>query len=127
MSARWVLCFGAAFFVAGIGACDFGPSGAGSLEGRVAGPSLGGVVLEVVGIGIRSFEGRGSTRAYSAPVSERENAHRVILIHPQAGDIVFDILVEDVGMESPVITVVSATGTDNLELLAGSIEVTVER
>lgn len=127
MSRRTALCMGAAFFVAGIGACDFGPSGPGALEGHVTGPLLGGVVLEVVGVGIRGFEGRGSTRAYSAPVATRANAHRVILIDPQGGELVFDIRVDDIGMEGPVVTVVSATGTDNLELLAGSIEVTVER
>ena len=110
-----------------VAACDSGPSGPGSLVGRVTGDMLGGVVLEVVGSGIRSFEGRGDTQVYSAQVGDKVNTHRVLLVTPVGGEIQFEILVDDVGMEGPAMTVVSAAGTDNLTQIAASIDVRVER
>jgi hypothetical protein len=127
MMVRRVLSIGASLSLLVIAACDSGPSGPGSLIGRVTGESLGGVVLEVTGAGIRGFEGRGNTQAYAAPMAGRENMHRVLLIDPQGGEILFEILVDDVGMDDPVMVVVSAAGTDNLTQMAASIDVRVER
>ena len=127
MRLRGVLPFAAALCLVGIGACDSGPSGPGSLMGRVTGESLGGVVLEVVGAGIVGFEGRGDTQAYGAPMARPENTHRVILIDPQGGELLFEIQVDDVAMDGPVMTVLSATGVDNALQLLASVEVRVER
>lgn len=127
MMVRRTLSLMTALMLLMVAACDSGPSGPGSLIGRVTGDMLGGVVLEVVGPGIRSFEGRGDTQAYSAPVADKVNTHRVLLITRLGGEIQFEILVDDVGMEGPVMTVVSAAGTDNLTQMAASIDVRVER
>lgn len=114
----------AAVVVAG---CDFGPSGPGSLTARASGESLGGVVLEIQGAGIRGFTGRGSTRVYSAPVAGRPRVHRVVLVDPAGGDLGFDIEVDDLGMEGPVATVVQAARTDNTMMLSAGVTVRIER
>ena len=103
--------------------CDSGPSGPGSYYGRAIGPSVGGVVLEIEGTGIQGFTGRGSTRAYSAPVPGRPNTHRLVLIDPQGGDLGFDMLVDDLDMHRPYVTVVEATGTDNRRAAPGSVTI----
>lgn len=109
-------------------ACDTGPEGPGTVEGTVTGVSdLGGVVLDVVWTGIQGFEGRGSTQIYSAEVPGETNRHRVILIDPTGGDLSFAITVDDVYLEGPVVTVVDATGTDNLPRPAGDLTVLLER
>ena len=127
MMVRRTLSMVASLSLLAVAACDSGPSGPGSLVGRVTGDMLGGVVLEVVGSGIRSFEGRGDTQVYSAQVGDKVNTHRVLLVTPVGGEIQFEILVDDVGMEGPAMTVVSAAGTDNLTQIAASIDVRVER
>lgn len=110
-----------------VAACDSGPSGPGTLTGVATGASLGGVVLEVEGTGIRGFAGRGSTRVYSAPVQGRAGVHRVILIGPEPGDLPFEVQVDDLGMEGPVITVVQAARGDNFAIPASRVSVRVER
>lgn len=110
-----------------VAACDSGPSGPGTLTVVATGASLGGVVLEVEGTGIRSFEGRGSTRVYSAPVEGRAGVHRVILVGPEPGDLPFEMQVDDVGMEGPVITVLQAARGDNFAIPASRVSVRVER
>ena len=128
MTQRRLLALGLSLVLLVGTACEFGPSGPGTLVGRVSGASLGGVVVEVVGVGIRGFEGRGSTQTYAAPVPGRADAFRVILIDPEAGgDILFEILVDNVHMEGPVMTVVSAAGNDNATQMVASIDVRVER
>ena len=108
-------------------ACDSGPSGPGSLVGVASGTSLGGVVLEVEGAGIRGFTARGATRLYSAPVAGRDGVHRVILVSPEPGDLPFEVEVDDVGMEGPVVTVVSAARGDNFVIPASTVTVRIER
>ncbi len=116
-----------ALLLLAIQACESGPSGPGTLMGRVTGAGLGAAVIEVVGDGIGSFDGRGNTRAYAAPVGGPENTYRVILIEPDGEDILFQISVADVGMEGPVMTVVSAAGTDNVEMIVATIVARIER
>jgi hypothetical protein len=107
--------------------CDLGPSGPGTLTARASGESLGGVVLEIQGRGIRGFSGRGSTRVYSAPVAARPGVHRVILVDPVGGEIGFDIEVDDRGMDGPVATVVQAARTDNTMMLSSGVTVRIAR
>ena len=109
-------------------ACDSGPRGPGALEATLeAEEALGAVTLEVVGPGILGFEGTGGTQAWGAVVSVAAGRHRVVLVNPTSGELSFRILVEDLGAEHPVITVVDAAGTDDLQRLAGGIDVRVER
>lgn len=108
-----------------LGAC--GPDGPGALTARISGEGLGGAILEIEGQGIQSFSARGDSRVYSAPMPGRENVHRVVIIHPSGGELGFDIAVDDVGMESPVVRVVSATRTDNSLMSVAGIAFTLER
>lgn len=112
-------------FLTALGAC--GPSGPGSLGARISADGLGGAILEVEGGGIQGFAARGDSRVYSAPMPGREGAHRVVIIHPTGGELGFDIVVDDVGMESPVVRVVSATRADNTLMSVSGIAITVER
>ncbi len=50
-----------------------------------------------------------------------------MLIHPEGGDLRFEIQVEDTGMDDPVVHVVSAAGLDNETLFASGIVVRIER
>jgi len=101
-------------------ACDSGPSGPGVLIVRVSGPALGGALIDVSGTGVQSFAGRGATQAYGAAVGGSGTAYRVLIIDAVGGELVFEILVDDLGMEGPVLTVLSATGIDNsLQSVAG--------
>jgi hypothetical protein len=117
----------AALAVGVLGACDSDPSGPGAFLARASAPGLGAVVLEVEGQGITGFAGRGSTRVYSAAVPSRPRVHRVVLVDAVGGEIGFDIQVEDVGMERPVVTVVQAAGTDNRSLSSGAVSIAVEQ
>lgn len=108
-------------------ACDSSPSGPGTLVAAVTGESLGGVVLQIVGPGIRGFEGLGNTQVYAAPLSGTPNGYRVMLVDAVGSDLRFEIQVDDVGMNDPVMTVVSAAGVDNLTRLTAGIETRVER
>ena len=122
---------GKAMTVAALGAltlgCDSGPSGPGALVASVHGDALGGVVLEVTGRGIQGFEGLGNTRVYAAPVAGSPGTHRVLLIHPEGGDLRFEIQVEDLDLDDPVARVVSAAGVDNDTRLTAGIEFRIER
>lgn len=110
-----------------LAACDSGPQGPGSLTAVAAAPSLGGVVLEVEGSGIQGFAGRGSTRVYSAAVEGRTGVYRIILIDPEPGELAFDLEVDDVGMEGPIVKVISATDGENHFMPASRVTVRVER
>lgn len=127
MKSRYaVLCAAALVAVAG-SACDGSPDGPGTLVASVTGESLGGVVLQIVGPGIRDFEGLGNTQVYAAPIAGTPNAYRVMLVDAVGSDLRFEIQVDDVGMDDPVMTVVSAAGVDNLTQLTAGIETRVER
>ncbi len=124
-SFRWLLvAVAGAVFLA---ACDTGPSGPGTLLGRASAESLGGVVIEVVGVGIQGFSARGTTQIYASDVPGRSDTHRVILIDPVGGDLGFEIEVDDRGMEGPVISVIQATDTDNATVPVSSVELSLER
>ncbi|MDA0329516.1 MAG: hypothetical protein O2958_10970 [Gemmatimonadetes bacterium] len=110
----------------GVG-CDSGPSGPGALTGRVTGQPLGAVVLEVTGVGIQGFDGRGSSQAYSAAVAGRVDTYRVVLVDAVGGDITFDIRVDDVRMEPPTVVVIAAARPDNVSQPVATLAVIVER
>ena len=97
------------------------------MVGKVTGTALGGVVLEVEGVGIQGFGARGATRAYSAAVPSRTNVHRVVLVSPTAGKLEFEIMVEDLAMESPVVTVIEATDGGNTLVPPSRATVSIER
>lgn len=124
---RRLLTLAAAFSVIVVSACDSGPSGPGSITAFASGPSVGGVVLEVQGAGIRGFTARGSSRVYSASVEGRAATHRVIVITPEPGEMAVDIEVDDLGMEGPTIRVVSAANGANQAIAASNVTVRVER
>lgn len=124
MKTPWVLLAVLALAAAG---CDSGPSGPGALVATVTGESLGGVALQIEGTGIRGFEGLGETQVYAAALSGRQNAFRVLLVAPRGDELRFEIQVEDVAMDDPVMTVVSAAGIDNLSLLTAGIVTRIER
>ena len=108
--------------------CESGPDGPGNLTATVTGPaSLGAVTLEVIGEGIRGFQGLGDTRAYGALVSQQSERHRVVLIHPSGGELRFEIQVDDRRAPVPSITVVAAAGTDNRPRTGGDVSVQIER
>jgi hypothetical protein len=115
-----------------ISACDSGPRGPGallaraSLDGASGGPSLGAVVLELQGSGIQGFEARGDTRLYASAVPGKVDVHRVVLVHPSGGELGFEILVDDVGMDRPGVTVVQAADTDNAILERQTVVVRIE-
>ena len=111
-----------------LAACDLGPSGPGTVAGSVTGDAtLGAVVLDVTWPGVVGFEGRGSTQVYSAAVAGPADRYRVVLVSPSGGDLPFAIAVDDAYLESPVVTVVEAVGTDNLPLSVGGLRVVLER
>jgi hypothetical protein len=107
-------------------ACDGGPSGPGALRVTVDAPeALGAVTLEVVGPGVTGFEGIGDTEAFGSVVSGRENRHRVVLVSRPGGRLEVAVLVDDVGSDPPVISVVAAAGTDDLERITTDVSVRV--
>jgi len=108
-------------------ACDSGPRGPGTLIATVEAEGLGGALLEVSGRGITGFEGLGDTRVYDAELANAPNTHRVLLVDPTGGALRFEIRVEDVGMDGPLITVVSAAGVDNDTRLTAGIVTRIER
>jgi hypothetical protein len=110
-----------------ISACDSGPEGPGALAVVVTGPAVGGAVLTVSGSGIESVRGLGSTRAYGAALVNAPTRHRVALIDPVGGELRFELQVQDLAMDDPVITVASATGTDNSPLSPAVVEVRIQR
>lgn len=107
--------------------CDSGPSGPGTLIATVDAEGLGGALLEVSGRGITGFDGLDDTRVYDAELANARNTYRVLLIDPTGGPIRFEIHVEDVGMDDPVISVVSAAGVDNGTRQAAGITTRIER
>jgi hypothetical protein len=114
--------------VATLAACDSLPSGPGTVAGTVTGDaSLGAVVLDVTWAGIQGFQGAGSTQAYSAPVADERRRFRLVLIDPVGGDLHFAIDVDDVYLEGPVVTVVSAADTNNQPMSVDGLKVSLER
>ena len=111
-----------------LAACDLGPSGPGTIDGTVTGHGgLGAAVLDVTWPGVVGFAGRGSTQVYSGAVAGFPNRHRVVLVSPSGGDLPFAITVDDAYLQSPVVTVVEAAGTDNMPLSVGGLRVVLAR
>ncbi len=129
MSARRVARVGAlSVLLVGLAACDSGPSGPGTVAGTVTGSAeLGAVVLDVTWVGVQGFEGRGSSQVYSAPVAGSTDRYRVVVIDPVGGDLHFGIDVDDVYLEGPVVTVVSAADTANEPMSVAGLKVSLER
>ncbi len=94
--------------------CDSGPSGPGKYLGTIqaAGAPLGGAVLEVAGKEIEGFSGAGGTRVFWAPQAA-PNTYRVVIIAPSAGDLQFQVSVQDLGVGKPRASLVSLVGDDN--------------
>lgn len=113
-----------------LGGCDLGggPSGPTSVLGTITGSeTLGAAVVDLSWEGILAFEGRGDTRVYSAPVAGGRERHRMVLVDPVGGELRFTIRLEDDLLYAPVVTVVSAVGTDNLPLPLEGLRVVLER
>ena len=128
MKSRLVLVGLLSAALTGLSACQTGPDGPGTVSGTVTGPAdLGAAVLDVVWAGVQGFEGQGSTQVYSAAVAGEPNRYRVILVGPAGGDLTFGIFVDDVYLEGPIVTVVDATGSDNLPRSIGDVRVLLER
>ncbi len=114
--------------VAVLTGCDLGPSGPGIVNGSVTGDAtLGAVVLDVTWPGVVGFEGQGSTQVYFAAVAGSPDRYRVVLVSPTGGDVPFAIVVDDAYLQSPVVTLVEAVGTDNLSRQLGGLRVVLER
>ena len=107
--------------------CDSGPKGPGSLLARATGEELAGVLIQVQGLGIQSFSGRGTTQVYAAETLGVEHTYRVLMIDPVGGDLGFEILVADREMEGPIITVLQASLLNGRSASAAVATVTIER
>lgn len=100
--------------------------GPGTLLVTVEAPdALGAVALEVVGAGVRGFEGVGTTDAYGGVVSARQGRHRVVLVDPAGGTLRVGIRLDDVRGEWPTVRAVSAAGTDDVERITSDIDIRV--
>lgn len=110
-----------------VAACDSGPSGPGAFEAIATGEDVGGVLLQVDGPGILGFDARGDARLYAAADSVRPGRHRVLVISPGSGELRFAILVEDVAIEGPAITVLQATRADNRLTTPSAVVVRIVR
>lgn len=111
-----------------LSACDSGPSGPATVAGTVSAPlEVGAVVIDVVWPGVQGFEARGSTQVYSASVAGEPDRYRVVLLTPGGGDLTFSILVDDLYLEGPVVTLVEAAGTNNQPRPVGDLSIRLER
>jgi len=128
MRSRFALAALAAAALTGMSACDSGPDGPGTVSGTVTGAAdVGAVVLDVIWAGVQGFEGQGSTQVYAAEVAGEVGRYRVILVGPAGGDLSFGIRVDDVYLEGPVVTLIEATGTNNLPRSVGDLRVLLAR
>jgi hypothetical protein len=109
--------------------CDLGgPSAPTRALATVTGsPMLGAAVVDLAWPGVMGIEGRGSTQVYSGAVSNAPNRHRVILVGAEGGDLRFTVELDDLRLYGPVVTVVSAVGTDNLPIDHEGLRVVLER
>jgi hypothetical protein len=108
-------------------ACDLGPEGPATVTGRIEGhPALGAVVLEVTWRGVTGFAGRGSTQAYAAASTTVPDRHRVVLVGPEISALPFEIDVESVFADVPLITVVEAVNIGNLPVDPSTLKVELE-
>lgn len=119
----------AAAAVLALAGCDlFGPSGPGVLDATLtAERALGAVVLEVTGPSVTGFVGQGTTRAYGALVSTPEvGRHRLVLVGEDGGPMRFGIEVDDLALDPPVVTVITAADVNNRPTVATGVTVRVE-
>lgn len=113
-----------------LAACDLGegPRGPASVFGMITGSeTLGAAIVDLSWDGVLAFEGRGDTRVYSAALLGEGERHRLVLVGPVGGDLRFTIQLEDDLLYAPVVTVVSAVGSDNLPLSVDGLRVVLER
>lgn len=113
-----------------IAACDLGegPAGPASVLGTITGSeTLGAAIVDLSWNGVLAFEGRGDTRVYSAAVVGEGERHRLVLVGPAGGDLRFTIQLEDDLLYAPVVSIVSAVGSDNLPLQVEGLRVVLER
>jgi len=124
--ARLALASAAAAALAG---CDLGgPSGPAQIVGTVTGdPFLGAAIVELSWEGVRAFEGREDTQVYAGAVPGSTDRHRMVLVGPSGGELRFRIDLEDDRLYGPVVTLVSAVGTNNLPLPTSGLRVVLER
>ncbi len=82
-----------------IGACDSGPSGAGTLSVTVEGPegSPGAALILVSGEGVTGFTARGGTQLFHERAGEAEGTWRVVVVNPGEGALEFGVEVRDLG------------------------------
>ncbi|MEX2473373.1 MAG: hypothetical protein WEA34_14385 [Gemmatimonadota bacterium] len=107
-------------------ACD--DRGPGTILVTVEAPdALGAVALEVVGAGVRGFEGVGTTQAYGGVVSARQGRHRVVLVDPVGGTLRVGIRVDEIRAEWPTVRAVSAAGSDDVERSTSDLQISVAR
>ena len=118
-----------ALVVLSLGACDlFGPSGPGTLDATLTGPTpLGAALLEVSGLGIQGFVGQGDTRVYGAEVNATTGTHRVVAISASGGVLSFGIKVADLGMDLPLATVMKVANPANIVVLSTQVVVEISK
>lgn len=127
-----MVCVRKALVVAGMvvalvvgGACsDDRPDGPGTLTAVVDAPTpLGAVVLELRGAGVTGVTD-GRDRVVSSRVGAEGERHRVVVVGETAGDLSFEVEVEDVAGTEPTAVVLSAVDGDDVPLLSlGGIDV----
>jgi hypothetical protein len=130
--ARWLAALGLLGTTLGLVACDLGPDGRSTITGTISGhPALGAAVLDVTMRGVISFEGRGSTQVYFAPLpgtsAGSPNRWRVVLISPDISELPFAMDVESSLLEVPAITVVEAANIGDLPVNVAELKVALER
>lgn len=111
-----------------LAACDLGPDGPGEFSGMVAGSEgVGAVLVEITGVGIEGFEGRGDTQAIGATVSSEQGRHRVVLVSATGDLLRFGIKVRDLSANKPVAEVVSAASMADVPMPTDGIKVRIAR
>ena len=112
----------------GLVACDLGPDGRSTITGTISGhPALGAAVLEVTMGGVISFEGRGSTQVYFAPLAGSPNRWRVVLVSPSISQLPFAMEVESSLLEVPAVAIVEAANIGDLPVDVSELKVALER
>lgn len=113
-----------------LGACDlFGPSGPGALTARVDAPNVevGAAVLRVSGAGVQGFSSAGGSRVFVREQNEPDT-WRVVVVNPDAGELLFRIEVEDVAGPPPSALIFSAADASDEAIPAdANVGVAIER
>lgn len=108
--------------------CGSGPSGPGVLKGTVratAPETVGAVVLEVTGSGIRGFESENGTVVYGAVLDQTTGRWRMVAAG--TGPLSFGVKVDDVKGPRPQIQVISAADDENTAIPASDVKVSLSK